>query len=199
MVDLSPDELHAVLNQIALGNDKGMERLYKHYQQALYAFIRHQVGFDEAAEEILLDTFMAINSKPFGFNGESNFFTWLCAIAKNKVKTWLRTTDRHQKKKIKLEEQTENLSDDPQLSWAVLDHFEKSELNQVMQGCLDKLPTSQREATYWSYYNDLRISEVALIAQCPDNTIKTRLHYARLKIRDCLERSYVGLDIERSL
>ena len=199
MDEFSPDQLQSVLNQIAQGNDKAMEVLYRHYHAALFAYIRHIVTLDEAAEEIVHDTFMVIHSKPLAYNGDSKFSTWLCGIAKNKAADWWRATGRQQKKELKMEELHATMEDTAGLSWTVTEHYEKRELSKVIQGCLDKLPDKQREAAYWTYYRDCRVSEVALIAECPENTIKTRLLHARNKIRDCLERAYVGLEIGNNL
>lgn len=199
MDEFSPDHLQSVLNQISIGNDKAMEALYRRYHAALFAYIRHIVTIDEAAEEILHDTFMVIHSKPLAYNGQCKFFTWLCSIAKNKAADWWRATGRQQKNDIKMEEMTVVFPDTPDISWAVIEHYEKTELNKVMQGCLDKLPDSQREAAYWTYYQDFRINEIALIAECPENTIKTRLLHARHKIKDCLERAYEGIELGHNL
>ena len=199
MDDLSPDHLQSVLKQIDQGSAKGIEVLYRHYHAALFAFIRHRVSVDEAAEEIVNDTFMAIYHKPLAYNGDCKFFTWLCSIAKNKTVDWLRSNGRQQNNDKKVEYLNATLEDSACLSWSVTEHYEKGELQKVMQGCLDKLPDTQREAAYWAYYHDLRLKEVALIAECTENTIKTRLSYARLKIRDCLERAYDGLEIGNNL
>lgn len=199
MDDLSPVDLQAVLNQIAQGNDKGMTRLYRHYNAALFAYIRHLVTVDEAAEELVHDTFMVIYSKPLAYNGQCKFFTWLCSIAKNKAADWWRATGRQQQKELKMEELNAILEDTDKLSWAVTEHYEKTELSKVMLGCLDKLPDSQRIAAYWTYYLDLRISEVALNVESPENTIKTRLLHARHRLRDCLDRAYSGLALGSKL
>jgi RNA polymerase sigma-70 factor, ECF subfamily len=198
MDEFSPTYTQAVLNQIAQGDDQAIMKLYRHYRPALFAYIRHLVTVDEAAEDILHDTFMVIYKKPLAYNGQCTFFTWLCSIAKNKVADWWRATQRQQKKDIKMEELDTNLADTiADLSWTVLECYEGDELNKVMQGCLDKLPAIQREAAYWTYYHDLPVKEVALIAECPENTIKTRLLHARNKIRDCLERVYADIEPRR--
>jgi RNA polymerase sigma-70 factor (ECF subfamily) len=198
MDDLSPTHLQVLLNQIAQGHDKAMEALYRHYHRQLFAYIRHLVPVDEAAEEILQDTFMAVHNKPLAYNGECKFFTWLCSIAKNKALDWWRTMKRQQTKDMT--ELDEILADStPDLSWDVHEHYEHSELNLAIMGCLDKLPDTQREAAYWTFYHDLRGSEVARIAGAPENTIKTRLLHARSKIRDCLERAYPGIEQRRTL
>ena len=94
MQDLPEKEIQSLLNQIALGDDQAVSRIYLHYQRSLYAFIRLRVADDNDAEEILHDTFMVMCKKPLSFNSGSKFSTWLYAIAKNKTLDWWRRKGR---------------------------------------------------------------------------------------------------------
>ncbi len=84
------EELTKLLNLIALGDNKAVEVVFRHYQAALYAFIRLRVRDDSAAEEILNDTFMIAFQKTTQYDGTAEFKTWLCGIAKNFCGTWIR-------------------------------------------------------------------------------------------------------------
>jgi RNA polymerase sigma-70 factor (ECF subfamily) len=196
MDELTSTQINSLLNQIAVGNDKAIETLYRHYHRPLFAFVRHLINVDEAADDIVHDTFLAVHKNPLGFNGSCKFFTWLCSIAKNKTLDHQRKTMR--RLQLPVEEWNDELADTTaDTSWDVLGHFENIELGDIMQGCIDKLPSPQREATYWVYYQDLRLEEVAKYQDSPVNTIKTRLLHARLKLRDCLEKVYGLADRER--
>lgn len=196
MDELISTQIDTLLNQIAAGNDKAIETLYRHYHRPLFAFVRHLINADEAADDIVHDTFMAVWKNPLNFNGRSKFFTWLCAIAKNKTLDHQRKIQRHQR--LPIDEWDDDLADTAaDASWDVQGHFEDIELNEIMQGCIDALPLPQREATYWVYYQDLRLEEVARLQNSPANTIKTRLLHARSKLRDCLEKVFSLADTEK--
>ena len=94
MEDLPSKEIAALLNRIAQGDDQAVRTLYQHYQRSVYAFIRHKVSNEAAAQEILNDTFLVMCQKPHVFNGSSKFHTWLCGIAKNKCLDWRRKQAR---------------------------------------------------------------------------------------------------------
>lgn len=190
MDDFSPAQIFSLLNQIAQGDDQALVTLYKHYQRPLFAFVRHLVLADEAAEDIVIDTFLAVRKTPLGFDGSCRFFTWLCSIAKHKHQDWLRKRNRQQR--LDVEEWDEQLAETTALDWDVVSHFEDLELADLMRGCIDQLPQPQREALYWVYYQDAKLETVAQIQTSPVNTIKTRLLHARLKVRECLEKLGAG-------
>lgn len=192
MDDLPVTNVKSLLNQIVAGDDKAIETLYRHYQRPLFAYVRHLISVDEVADDIVHDTFLVVQQKPLSFDGSCKFFTWLCAIAKNKARDWQRKNIRRQK--LVVEELDETMVDE---SWDVLGCFESSELSEIMQGCIDNLSLVQREATYWVYYHDLRLDEVATLQGSPVNTIKTRLLHARQKVRDCLEKAYAQVGMGR--
>jgi hypothetical protein len=59
--------IQALLNQIARGCHKSAQQHYQNHHRALNAFIRLRVGNDEAAEELVNDTFMFAFRKPHRF------------------------------------------------------------------------------------------------------------------------------------
>jgi RNA polymerase sigma-70 factor (ECF subfamily) len=51
-----------------------------------------------------------------------------------------------------------------------------------------KLSAEHREVLHLIYVKDLNISDAARIIGCPQNTVKTRLLYARQQIKDVFRR-----------
>lgn len=75
MVDLPKQEIIDLLNRITQSDDQAVKRIYLYYQRCLFAFIRHLVPDDAAAEEILHDVFMVMCRKPESFDESSKFST----------------------------------------------------------------------------------------------------------------------------
>lgn len=189
MKDIPKKELQDLLNQIALGSNKAFEALYRHYQASLFAFIRLRVRDDDAAEEILADTFMVAIQKPDHYTGMSSFHTWLCGIAKNVCGTWIRKQQSGVTRNIiDLEENAlENIAD-PQ--WDVLAQLESREKDDILRECIDQLPPTHREAFYWAWFEEETIEIVAERLACPVGTVKSRLYNARAKITDCVKNAF---------
>jgi RNA polymerase sigma-70 factor (ECF subfamily) len=189
MKDLPKKELQELLNQIALGDNKAVEKLYRHYQASLFAFIRLRVRDDSAAEEILNDTFMIAIQKPEQYTGDSTYKTWLCGIAKNVCGTWMRKQQSGiNKSTVDVEEEIfENLADP---NWGILEQIETRERDEIMRECIDALPETHREAFYWTWFEEESMESVAERLDCPVGTIKSRLFNARAKIADCVRNAF---------
>ena len=186
MKDLPLKELKILLNKVAVGDNKAVETIYNHYQASLYAFIRLRVRDEEAAEEILNDTFMIAIKKPKQFDGSSEFKTWLCGIAKNVCGTWIRKQNTGVARSIiDVEEDLfENL---PSPDWDIVSKLEDQEMDDVLRECIDKLPVTHKEAFYWTWFEEEPMDVVAERLECPIGTIKSRLFNARAKIAECVK------------
>lgn len=189
MKDLPQKELQNLLNQVALGDNKAVETIYRHYQASLFAFIRLRVRDDEAAEEILNDTFMIAIQKPEQYNGSSEFRTWLCGIAKNVCGTWMRKQNTGiARSTITVEDEAFDNLPDP--DWDVLSRLETQEMDGVLRECIDKLPIAHKEAFFWTWFEEEPMDVVADRLACPIGTIKSRLFNARSKIADCVKNVF---------
>jgi RNA polymerase sigma-70 factor (ECF subfamily) len=186
MKDLPAKELVNLLNQIGKGNNKAVETIYRHYQASLFAFIRLRVRDDEAAEEILNDTFMIAIQKPEQYNGTSEFKTWLCGIAKNVCGTWMRKQHSGDARSI-VDVDEEVFANLPSPDWDILARLESQEMDDVLRECIDKLPVTHKEAFFWTWFEEEPMDMVAERLDCPVGTIKSRLFNARAKIADCVK------------
>ena len=200
--DFSPEKLAALLNQIGKGWNQSAETLYRHYSGALYAFIRMRIKNDEAAEELVNDTFMIAFRKPGQYDGTASFKTWLFGIAKNVCGTWIRKQQRqHSRAHVPLDEPeeggiplAERLMSDYKGAEALL---EEAELEDALSLCVDKLPQRQRETLHWAWFEELNITEVAERMACSTGTVKAQLFHARSKLWSCL-RSAFGLELSHA-
>ena len=186
MKDLPKKELEILLNKVAIGDNKAVEKIYRHYQASLFAFIRLRVRDDEAAEEILNDTFMIAIKKPKQYDGSCEYMTWLCGIAKNVCGTWIRKQGSGVAKSIVDvdEDVFENLSSP---DWDIVSKLEAEEMDDVLRECIDKLPVTHKEAFFWTWFEEEPMDVVAERLECPIGTIKSRLFNARAKIADCVK------------
>jgi RNA polymerase sigma-70 factor (ECF subfamily) len=78
-------------------------------------------------------------------------------------------------------EAIEDPSDDPEV---VLDKKDKSA---AIRKCLEKLSAEHREIIDLVYYHEKSVEEVAKIVGIPENTVKTRMFYARKRLAELLK------------
>ena len=186
MKDLPYNELSVLLKQIAKSDQKAIEKVFNHYRSSLFAFIRLRIRDEEAADEILNDTFLTAFRKPEQYNGSCEYKTWLCGIAKNVCGTWLRKQNTGLAKSIvDVEEDVfENL---PTPDWDIVSRIESQEMDEILRECIDKLPVTHKEAFFWTWFEEEPMEIVAERMDCPVGTIKSRLFNARAKIADCVK------------
>ena len=61
-----------------------------------------------------------------------------------------------------------------------------------MRACMDELSVDHREIIDLVYYHDKSVAEAAEILGIPENTVKTRMFYARKKLAELMREA--GLD-----
>jgi RNA polymerase sigma-70 factor, ECF subfamily len=183
------EKLQMQLNRIAEGCHQSAANLYQEYHRAVYAFIRFRIGDEQAAEEILNDTFMVAFRRPQRYDQSCEYSTWLIGIAKRLCLNWQRKRTRIQA----LEAQSLNATDVESIasdSMSALQAIEQSQMQQALKGCIDKLPERQREAIFWAWHQERSMSDIASQMQCSEGAIKAHLHHARKKIAQCVMRVF---------
>lgn len=87
-----------LIKSIKKGNQDAFKELYLRYSDLLFAFIAHQLDNDkEVTSDIWQETWIIAVEKIFDFHYKSSVFTWLCAIAKNKISDYYRSIENHRK------------------------------------------------------------------------------------------------------
>src|SRR5947209_2105506 len=114
------------------------------------------------------------------FEGRSTVSTWLLAIARFKAISALR-----RRRDEGLDEEAtaaiEDLSDDPATA------LEKKDKSAMLRKCLAGLSAEHREIIDLVYYHEKSVEEVAEIVGIPENTVKTRMFYARKRLAELLK------------
>jgi RNA polymerase sigma-70 factor (ECF subfamily) len=132
------------------------------------------------AEDLISEVFLDVWRQAGRFEGRSAVSTWLLAIARFKALSALRRrTD------AALDEETaeaiEDTSDTPETA------LEKKDKSAVIRKCLVHLSAEHREIIDLVYYHEKSVEEVAEIVGIPENTVKTRMFYARKRLADLLK------------
>ena len=84
-----------------------MDKLYKNNFNLVYGYLYTLTNDHELAEELTQDTFYSAIKHISKFKNQCSISTWLCAIAKNKYKSYLKKSSRF--KMISYDESIETL------------------------------------------------------------------------------------------
>ena len=82
-------------------------------------------------------------------------------------------------------ETIEDTADTPEVA------LEKKDKSAVLRQCLEKLSPEHKEIIDLVYYHEKSVEEVAEIVGIPENTVKTRMFYARKKLAELLQAAGV--------
>jgi RNA polymerase sigma-70 factor, ECF subfamily len=167
------DEL--LIGRIARGDRLAMQVLFARHHVRIYRFVLRLLRDEMAAEDVISEVFLDVWRQAGRFEGRSAVSTWLIAIARFKALSTLR-----KRREEGLDEETmqaiEEPSDNPALAIEKLDKGEK------LRQCLAVLTREHREVIDLVYYHEKSVEEVAQIIGIPENTVKTRMFYARKKL-----------------
>jgi RNA polymerase sigma-70 factor, ECF subfamily len=162
----------ALLARIAARDSVAMKELYFLYHRRLARFLTRLTARTDLAEEVINDTFWAVWQRAGDFRGASLVSTWIFGIAYRRA---LKTLQRlRPPPSMEKDDSTECLVDAP---------WERAELNEWLAVALARLPPEQRAVIELAYNLGHSCEEIARIMECPVNTIKTRMFYARRKLR----------------
>lgn len=168
------------IQQIAGGDRDAFEKLYKAYAARLFRYLFSVVGDANAAEELANDVMVAAWKGAAQFKGQSKPSTWLFGIAHHKALNELR---RRQPHVVDIEQASEIPSPGEGPDTVV----RRQSLEQSVRGALQSLSPEHREVMELTFYQGLSYQEIAEIMQCPVNTVKTRMFYAKKKLQEALE------------
>ncbi|MDB5441439.1 MAG: subfamily polymerase sigma-24 subunit [Caulobacteraceae bacterium] len=166
------------------GDPRAFGRLYDRYDRPCFQFIRRVLGpgHSDAAEDLHQDTWIAISKNAASFDpARASFRAWLFTIARHKV--W----DHFRRQKIAVlafaQEEAEMVADpDP----TPLEHLQSRELALRLVAAVEALPLEQRCAFVMFTEGELSLEEIARATEVPVETAKSRLRYARSRLRQTL-------------
>jgi len=185
MMQATSDE--ALIARIASGDRLAMQVLFARHHVRIYRFVLRLVRDQWKAEDLISEVFLDVWRQADRFEGRSTVSTWLLAIARFKALSALR-----RKPEEGLDEdaalEIEDLADNPEVT------LEKKDRSAVIRKCLMGLSAEHREIIDLVYYHEKSVEEVAKIVGIPENTVKTRMFYARKKLAEMLKAA--GLEQE---
>lgn len=173
------------------GNTRAYGELVTRYQNRLFGSVFRMVHQPEDALDVVQESLINAYENLASFKGESLFFTWLYRIAVNTAITMRR------KKRIVLSihaGEFENKVNEPQdLSETSRPGFnmEQSEQEQRINQALNTLSPEYRLVLIMKDMDGMKYEDIAEVMNVPIGTIRSRLHRARLELRNWLESDEV--------
>ena len=160
--------------------------LVRRYQDRLYPTMLRLTGSADDALDLLQDAFLRAFEKLDGFHGESSFYTWVYRIAVNLALSGRRKRRGFRVVGLDRGEATLDPPGDP-IATDPTRPIERRERDALIQAALGALADDHRAVVVLKEYDGLRYDEIAAILGVPVGTVRSRLHRARLELRERLQ------------
>jgi RNA polymerase sigma-70 factor (ECF subfamily) len=157
----------------------------------VFRMIGNRAEADDIAQEVFITVFKTIDT----FRGEAKFSTWLLRIAANQSKNRIKYLARRATDPEGLDgEGADEVADAPHAMPLTgrVDRpdvlAEAAELDVLLQQAIAGLDEEQRLLVILRDVEEMSYQEIGEITGLPEGTIKSRLHRARMAIKEWLDR-----------
>lgn len=164
------------------------DKIYKEFFPKIVGYLRRLVG-EHDAQDVAQEVFMKVNSALKTFRGDSSLPTWIYKVATNAAIDHLRKSSSGPGAIV-----TGGIADDesfngddataaegiaPSLDTQLI----RKEMNICIRGVVDGLPTNYRTVLVLSEIEGFTNAEIAEVTGVSLDTVKIRLHRARLRLK----------------
>ena len=163
------DEL-ALLERVRNGDREAFADLYRRFQPRLYGYLLRMLPNIVMVDEALDDVMLVVWKDASKFRGRSRVSTWVFGIAYNKALSAMRAEGRYQAP-------LDRVIDETSLPSAV------APVDNLLSAALMRLSFDHRQVIELTFFGGYSYREIAEIADCPVNTVKTRMFHAKRRLR----------------
>ena len=169
------------------GQTSAFGLLVARYQNRLFNTLVNVLGSAEDARDVAQDAFIHAFQKLHTFHGRSAFYSWLFRIALNSAISQKR---KQRRTPVSIDAARDQSGIEPadghpatQPEFAL----ETSERQNLVRSALAELSEEHRVVLILKEMEGLKYEEIAAIVECPVGTVRSRIHRARLEMREKLE------------
>jgi RNA polymerase sigma factor (sigma-70 family) len=169
----------ALVAQVARGDRAAFETLFHRYYPRLKRFLEPMARQPHLIDEIVNDTMFVVWRKAKTFNLRSKVSTWIIGIALRRGLKALRRRD-------------DAIGPDAHeaaipMECGPEEQLLRQELRSQLGRALRSLSAEQRAVIELSFYQGYSYREIATLVDCPVDTVKTRMFYARRRLKALLK------------
>jgi RNA polymerase sigma-70 factor (ECF subfamily) len=177
---------------IKAGDPLAFEEMVERYHARVYSLSYGVLRNAEDAEESTQDAFLTLHRKIHTFDEDKKFFSWFYRVALNTA--YSRARRRHHVTTVAIEDYLPRFDSDghfasvdlPDGSLAVDDDAALRELASRAEGFIAELPAPYRDVIWMNDVEQMNAAEIAEVLDISIPAFKSRLHRARLYVRQRL-------------
>ena len=172
-----------LIRRILAGDETAFAKLIGKYQRQVHTHALRKIGDFHIAEDITQETFLQVYQNLETLNDPTQFTRWLYAIVNNLCIAWHRR-DRLQTQPLE-ETHISEIETEAYSRHVATEQAKTSAQAQrdLVKKLLAKLKESDQEVITLHYFEEMTSSEIGTYLGVSENTIKSRLHRARQRLK----------------
>lgn len=170
-----------LLQRIGKGDRDAFSQLFQELQQPLFCYLMKLLREREATEEVLNETMLEVWRQAARFEGRSLATTWIFSIAHNLAVSRLR-----KRRDVALDEEQAMAIEDESPTADI--RVEREDTSRLIDRLMEKLSAEHREILHLAYWQEMSVLNIADMLKLPPSTVKTRMFYARLRLKALLKQ-----------
>ncbi len=187
-----------LVRRLKRGDDQAFAAIVRLYQQRVFNLVFRMIGNREEAEDVAQDVFVTVFQSASGFRGDSKFSTWLYRVTVNHCKNrlkYLGRRGRHRGRPLDEIAEHELARDTGGAQPTYHAHIPRPDdlavgrqLERMVQREIARLEEDHRVLIVLRDIQGLSYQEIQDVTGLNIGTIKSRLHRARLALKEALAR-----------
>jgi RNA polymerase sigma-70 factor (ECF subfamily) len=189
MIDMDENALVAALKR---GDEAAFEQVVRQFGPRLLAVARRFLGNEADAQDAVQDAFLSAFRGIEGFQEGARLSTWLHRITVNACLMKLRT--RRRRPEMAIEDllpkfQSDGHREGSAIDWAGIEDTSvlDRETQRFVRAKIEELPESYRSVLLLRDIEEKSTAETAELLDMTETAVKTRLHRARLALRNLID------------
>ncbi|OGP92920.1 MAG: hypothetical protein A2156_10200 [Deltaproteobacteria bacterium RBG_16_48_10] len=193
-METSPKIGKEVIEGCKAGDRKAFEKMVLFYQKRVFNYAYRMLGHMEEAKELAQEVFVSVFESIQGLREEAKFEAWLRQIILNQCRNrWKYLKRRHYFNMDSIDDPIE--TEEGEVAKPFFDPsdnpgaiYEKKMVQEWIQRGLLRLKEDQRELVVLRDLQGLSYEEMGKLLNLPEGTVKSRLHRARMDLKEILEK-----------
>jgi RNA polymerase sigma-70 factor, ECF subfamily len=171
------------------------EEIVRRYGDKVFSLIYRMLGNRQEAEDVAQEVFITVFKTVDTFRGEAKFSTWLLRIAANQSKNRIKYLARRPTEGGELDDAAQPGA--PGATPGPAAHaqiespdkmLEAAETDRLIQAAIAELDEEHRLLVILRDVEEMSYQEIGEITGLPEGTIKSRLHRARMAVKEYLDK-----------
>ncbi|MCI5494140.1 MAG: sigma-70 family RNA polymerase sigma factor [Lachnospiraceae bacterium] len=179
------EALQQAIMELREGKESGFNTIYSHTYNYVFQRARLLMKSEEEAQDVVQEVYIAVYQSLHTLEDPSKLYAWMGGITYN-----LAMRAYRKKKEVLLDEEKDGIFETIELQDMDFKPEEKAQSEAtavIIKEIIDGLPELQKAAVFAFYYDGMSVKDIAGRFNVSENTIKSRLNYARKYLKDAVE------------